>query len=189
MSLLDAMNDLKKNGFDPKEGKEYNPYERIPDGTYLMSFDNVNHNAKGDRDFLMLAFTVVQGEQEGKQESIFPSLAQTKSNGEPMPSFVLARNISMIQVIGEMLNNPIPDSCFNFENESEAYEALVDAFKPAEGRILEITIETTPNKKNPQFPFRNYEFKKHEQPKIAKAEDPFAGSGDTVEVNDSDLPF
>ncbi|KJY56695.1 hypothetical protein [Lactobacillus melliventris] len=189
MSLLDAMNELKQKGFNPKDGKEYNPYEPIPDDTYLMSFDNATHNAKGDRDFLMLTFSVVQGEYEGRQESIFPSLAQTKANGDPMPNSVIARSISEIQIIGETLDNPVPDKCFAFENETEAYEAIAKALQPACGKVLKVTIKTTPNKKNPQYPFRNYTFEKQEQPKVADAKDPFNGTGDTIDISDDDLPF
>ena len=154
-----------------------------------MSFDNVTHNAKGDRDFLMLTFSVIQGEYEGRQESIFPSLAQTKVNGDPMPNSVIARSISEIQIIGETLNNPVPDKCFAFENETEAYDAIAEALQPACGKVLKVTIKTTPNKKNPQYPFRNYTFEKQEQPKVVDAQDPFNGTGDTVDINDDDLPF
>lgn len=189
MSIRDAVEELKKKGFDPKEGKEFNAYQKIPDGTYIMSLDTASHSVKGDRDFLVLGFTVATGEQEGRQENIYPSLAQTKSNGQPMPASVLARNISMIQVIGEMVNNPIPDKCFDFDSESDAYEALEKAFQPALGKVLEMTITSAPNKKNPQYPFRNYEFAKHEQPEVAKAKDPFDGKGDTTDINDDDLPF
>ena len=189
MSLRDAVNELKKNGFDPKEGKEFNAFAKIPDGTYTMSLDGATHSVKGDRDYLVLGFSVVTGEQEGKRETIFPSLAQTKSDGQPMPASVIARNISMIQIIGEMVDNPISDKCFDFDNESDAYEALAKAFQPALGKVLEMTITSAPNKKNPQYPFRNYEFAKHEQPKVADAKDPFNGTGDTVDINDDDLPF
>lgn len=189
MSLRDAVNELNKKGFNPKEGKEYNAFAPIPDGTYTMVLDGATHSVKGDRDYLVLGFSVVEGELEGKREQIFPSLAQTKSNGQPMPNSVIARNISMLQIIGEMVNNPIPDSCFDFENESDAYEALEKAFQPALGRVLEMTITSAPNKKNPQYPFRNYKFAKHEQPKIADAKDPFNGTGNTVDINDDDLPF
>ncbi|MEB3365004.1 hypothetical protein SDC49_20100 [Lactobacillus sp. R2/2] len=54
---------------------------------------------------------------------------------------------------------------------------------------FKVTIKTTPNKKNPQYPFRNYTFEKQEQPQVADAKDPFNGTGDTVDINDDDLPF
>ena len=161
MSLLDAVNELKKSGFDPKKGKEYNAFENIPAGTYKVSLDGVTHNAKGDRDFLMLSFMVVEGKYEGKTESVFPTLAQVTSTGKPMPQFVLARSISMLQVIGEMVGTPIPDSDFDHDSETEAYEDLANTLTPAKGKILMMTIKETPNKKNPDRPYRNYEFSRY----------------------------
>ena len=75
MSLLDALNEVKKSDFDPKKGKEYNAFKNIPAGTYKVSLDGVTHNIKGDRDFLMLNFLVIEGKYDGKTESIFPTLA------------------------------------------------------------------------------------------------------------------
>lgn len=192
MSLLDALNEVKKSDFDPKKGKEYNAFENIPAGTYKVSLDGVTHNVKGSRDFLMLSFLVIEGKYNGKTESVFPTLAQVTSTGKPMPQFVLARSISMLQVIGEMVDTPIPDSCFNHENESDAYEDLAQVLTPAKGKILTMTIKESPNKKNPDRPYRNYEFGKAEQPKPLKLddkEDPFADQKNGVELTDDDLPF
>lgn len=194
MSLLDALNEVKKSDFDPKKGKEYNAFENIPAGTYKVSLDGVTHNVKGDRDFLMLSFLVIEGKYEGKTESVFPTLAQATSTGKPMPQFVLARSISMLQVIGEMVDTPIPDSCFNHENETDAYEDLAQVLTPAKGKILTMTIKESPNKKNPDRPYRNYEFGKAEQPKelsVNSNQDPFANQAvkDPNELTDDDLPF
>ena len=193
MSLLDAVNELKKSGFDPKKGKEYNAFENIPAGTYKVSLDGVTHNAKGDRDFLMLSFMVVEGKYEGKTESVFPTLAQVTSTGKPMPQFVLARSISMLQVIGEMVDTPIPDNDFDHDSETEAYEDLANTLTPAKGKILMMTIKETPNKKNPDRPYRNYEFSRAEQPKelpVDNNQDPFAGNaGSNIEISDDQLPF
>ena len=194
MSLLDALNEVKKSDFDPKKGKEYNAFENIPAGTYKVSLDGVSHNVKGDRDFLMLSFLVIEGKYDGKTESVFPTLAQVTSTGKPMPQFVLARSISMLQVIGEMVDTPIPDSCFNHENETDAYEDLVQVLTPAKGKVLTMTIKESPNKKNPDRPYRNYEFGKAEQPKelsVDSNQDPFANQAvkDPNELTDDDLPF
>ena len=194
MSLLDALNEVKKSDFDPKKGKEYNAFENIPAGTYKVSLDGVTHNVKGDRDFLMLSFLVIEGKYEGKTESVFPTLAQVTSTGKPMPQFVLARSISMLQVIGEMVDTPIPDSCFNHENETDAYEDLAQVLTPAKGKILTMTIKESPNKKNPDRPYRNYEFGKAEQPKelsVNSNQDPFANQAvkGPNELTDDDLPF
>ena len=192
MSLLDALNEVKKSDFDPKKGKEYNAFENIPAGTYKVSLDGVSHNVKGDRDFLMLSFLVIEGKYDGKTESVFPTLAQVTSTGKPMPQFVLARSISMLQVIGEMVDTPIPDSCFNHENETDAYEDLVQVLTPAKGKVLTMTIKESPNKKNPDRPYRNYEFGKAEQPKelsVDDKQDPFADQNNGIELTDDDLPF
>ena len=192
MSLLDALNEVKKSDFDPKKGKEYNAFENIPAGTYKVSLDGVTHNAKGDRDFLMLSFMVIEGKYEGKTESVFPTLAQVTSTGKPMPQFVLARSISMLQVIGEMVDTPIPDSDFDHDSETDAYEDLKDTLEPAKGKVLMMTIKETPNKKNPDHPYRNYEFSRAEQPKelpVDNNQDPFADQNNGIELADDDLPF
>lgn len=192
MSLLDALNEIKKSDFDPKKGKEYNAFENIPAGTYKVSLNGVTHNVKGDRDFLMLSFLVIEGKYDGKTESVFPTLAQVTSTGKPMTQFVLARSISMLQVIGEMVDTPIPDSCFNHENETDAYEDLVQVLTPAKGKVLTMTIKESPNKKNPDHPYRNYEFGKAEQPKELKIDDnqdPFKDQNNSIELTDDDLPF
>ena len=193
MSLLDALNEVKKSNFDPKKGKEYSAFENIPAGTYKVSLDGVTHNAKGDRDFLMLSFMVIEGKYEGKTESIFPTLAQVTSTGKPMPQFVLAKSISMLQVIGEMVGTPIPDSDFDHDSETDAYEDLKNTLEPAKGKVLMMTIKETPNKKNPDRPYRNYEFSRAEQPKelpVDDNQDPFAGNtGSEVEISDDQLPF
>jgi len=192
MSLLDALNEVKKSGFDPKKGKEYNAFENIPAGTYKVSLDGVTHNAKNDRDFLLLSFLVIEGKYEGKTESVFPTLAQVTSTGKAMPQFVIARSISMLQVIGEMVDTPIPDSDFDHENETDAYEDLKDTLEPAKGKVLMMTIKETPNKKDPDHPYRNYEFNRAEQPKelpVDDNQDPFAGQNNGIELTDDDLPF
>ena len=192
MSLLDALNEVKKSGFDPKKGKEYNAFENIPAGTYKVSLDGVTHNATNDRDFLMLSFLVIEGKYEGKTESVFPTLAQVTSTGKAMPQFVIARSISMLQVIGEMVGIPIPDSDFDHDSETDAYEDLKNTLEPAKGKVLMMTIKETPNKKDPDHPYRNYEFARAEQPKelpVDNNQDPFADQNNGIELTDDDLPF
>lgn len=190
MSLLDALNQLKKDGFDAKEGKEYNPNQGIPDGTYLVSLDGVTHGASQSRDFLMITFLVVQGDEENKKESFFPNLALTKADGKPMPQFVTARAIADIQLLGEAVDNPVPDKCFAHESETEAYDDLAEALHPALGKLLKLTKTTTKAKNGREY--SNYEFAKAEQPKAVEPDnkqDPFANNANSVEISDNDLPF
>lgn len=195
MSLLDIANKLDESGFDPKEGKEANDNQPIPAGTYLVNFENVTHNASNDRDFLMLTFTVMQGDQEGHKENIFPTLAQTTSTGKAMPDFVISRAISLIKVVGAMCNITVPNDVFAFDSETDAYEAIVPVLQPGIGTLMQLKITETPNRKNPDRPYRNYEFKPQAQPTMPKADstdnaDPFKDAKtEGTEVNEEDLPF
>ena len=57
------------------------------------------------------------------------------------------------------------------------------------GKFLQLTIKTSPNKKDPDHPYRNYKFDMAEQPKTAEVSDPFAGQSDGIQLTDDDLPF
>ena len=75
------------------------------------------------------------------------------------------------------------------DNETDAYEKLMAAFQPYEGKTLEMTITVSPNKKDPDNPYRNYDFGpgiKVEEPQAK--EEPLA-TDDEPTVEDSDLPF
>ena len=55
MSLLDVLNQLKQDGFDPNN-QEHGSFEDLPDGHYLTSLVGATHNFKNDREFFMLSF-------------------------------------------------------------------------------------------------------------------------------------
>ena len=97
----------------------------------------------------------------------------------------------MIQKIGAMVGFDVPDKVFMGENETENYEMIQDAFQNANviGKLLQLTIKTSPNKKDPDHPYRNYKFDMAEQPKTAEVSDPFAGQSDGIQLTDDDLPF
>ena len=108
-----------------------------------------------------------------------------------MPDFVVSRNIRTITKIAAMVGLNVTPELFP-DNETDAYEKLVAAFRPYEGKTLEMTITVTPNKKDPDNPYRNYDFApgiKVEEP-TAK-EEPVSDSDNNSEptVDDDDLPF
>lgn len=194
MSLLDAFNELKKSGFDAKKDKSFNgSYEELPDGEYLVNLEGATHNAKGDRDFLMITFTIVQGEYEARKESIFPRLETMSYKGNPIPPEIVAREIANLQLLGEAIGASVPDSCFMHESVSEAYEDLAQFFVQQRGKLLRLTKKVRPNKKNPKYPYKNYYFEKAVQPQVINPEndqlDPFKATGDAVTITDADLPF
>lgn len=193
MGLLEALNKVKSEKYDPKKDDISSGFQPIPDGTYTVTLSGVNHGVweKSGTDFVRFSFDVVTGEQAGRQEHITPILASKKSNGDPMPESVLARNIKMVQKIGAMVGFDVPDKVFMGANESEVYEMIQNEFREAGviGKLLKLTIKSTPNKKDPDNPWRNYKFEEAEQPTTANVEDPFKDAGTGMEITDDDLPF
>ena len=193
MGLLKALNKVKSEKYDPKKDDISSGFQPIPDGTYTVTLSGVNHGVweKSRTDFVRFSFDVVTGEQAGRQEHITPILASKKSNGDPMPESVLARSIKMVQKIGAMVGFDVPDKVFMGANESEDYEMIQNEFHEAGviGKLLKLTIKSSPNKKDPDNPWRNYKFEEAEQPTTASVEDPFKDAATGMEITDDDLPF
>ena len=193
MGLLEALNKVKSEKFDPKTDDINSGFQPIPDGTYTVTFSGVNHGVwpKSGTDYIRFSFDVVTGEQAGRQEHITPTLASKKTNGEKMSESTLARSIKMITKIGAMVGFDVPDKVFMGANESEDYEMIQEEFRNAGviGKLLKLTIKSSPNKKNPDNPWRNYKFEEAEQPTTANVEDPFKDAATGMEITDDDLPF
>lgn len=193
MGLLEALNKVKSEKYDPKKDDINSGFQPIPDGTYTVTLSGVNHGVweNSGTDFVRFSFDVVTGEQAGRQEHITPILASKKSNGDPMPESVLARSIKMVQKIGAMVGFDVPDKVFMGATESEDYEMIQEEFRNAGviGKLLKLTIKSTPNKKDPDNPWRNYKFEEAEQPTTANVEDPFKDAATGMEITDDDLPF
>ncbi|TGA94116.1 MULTISPECIES: single-stranded DNA-binding protein [Lactobacillus] len=193
MGVEDALKKVKSEKYDPKKDDISSGFQPIPDGTYTVSLSGVNHGVwkNSQTDYIRFSFDVVTGEQAGRQEHITPILADKKSNGDPMPETVLTRSIKMVQKIGAMVGFDVPDKVFLGANESENYEAIQEAFHNAGviGKLLKLTIKSSPNKKNPDNPWRNYKFEEAEQPTTANVEDPFKDAATGMEITDDDLPF
>lgn len=193
MGLLEALNKVKSEKFDPKKDDINSGFQPIPDGTYTVTLSGVTHGVwpKSGTDYIRFSFDVVTGEQAGRQEHITPTLASKKTNGEKMSESTLARSIKMITKIGAMVGFDVPDKVFMGANESEDYEMIQEEFRNAGviGKLLKLTIKSSPNKKNPDNPWRNYKFEEAEQPTTANVEDPFKDAATGMEITDDDLPF
>lgn len=193
MGLLEALNKVKSEKFDPKKDDINSGFQPIPDGTYTVTLSGVNHGVwpKSGTDYIRFSFDVVTGEQAGRQEHITPTLASKKTNGEKMSESTLTRSIKMITKIGAMVGFDVPDKVFMGANESEDYEMIQEEFRKAGviGKLLKLTIKSSPNKKDPDNPWRNYKFEEAEQPTTANVEDPFKDAATGMEITDDDLPF
>lgn len=193
MGLLEALKQVKSEKYDPKKDDINSGFQPIPDGTYTVTLSGVNHGVwpKSGTDYIRFSFDVVTGEQAGRQEHITPTLASKKTNGEKMSESTLARSIKMITKIGAMVGFDVPDKVFMGANESEDYEMIQEEFRNAGviGKLLKLTIKSSPNKQNPDNPWRNYKFEEAEQPTTANVEDPFKDAATGMEITDDDLPF
>lgn len=190
MGLQDAFNKATKD-WDAKKDSA-NQSDLIPAGTYQVVLDKTDHPVYDSGwDCLRFSMQVIKGKYASRKEQLRISLATKTKAGKAMPDFVVSRNIRTISKVAAMVGLTVTPELFP-DNETDAYEKLVDAFKPYEGKTLEMTITVTPNKKDPDNPYRNYDFGpgiKVEEP--AAKEEPVANSDNDAEptVDDDDLPF
>lgn len=187
MGLQEAFAAATK-GWDAKKDSA-NQTDLIPAGTYQVMLDKVDHPVyKSGWDCLRFSMQVIKGKYASRKEQLRISLATKTKTGKAMPDFVISRNIRTISKVAAMVGLTVTPELFP-DNETDAYEKLVDAFKPYEGKTLEMTITVSPNKKDPDNPYRNYDFGpgiKVEEPQAK--EEPLA-TDDASTVEDSDLPF
>ena len=185
MSLADILNDTKKN-FDPKKDSINGSYDKLPEGTYLVTLDNINHGtfATGYEN-LSFKMTVIDGEYASRVEFVGVNLATEKKDGSPMPGLVVTKNMRLLVTIGALVGLTITDEMV-IGNVTDVYEKLVKAFLPYKGKLLEMTIKESANKKDPDNPYRNYEFAEASEGNG----DPFKKrANDNIEISDDDMPF
>ncbi|WP_251547897.1 hypothetical protein [Limosilactobacillus caecicola] len=192
MSLFEAYKKATTN-WDAKKDS-INQSQAIPEGTYQVMLEQVDHPVyKSGWDCLRFNMQVIKGDYASRHEQLRISLATKTGKGKPMPEFVVSQNIRTIAKIGEVVGLEMKPEYFP-DNETDAYEKLVAAFKPYEGKTLEMKITETANKKDPDNPYRNYDFAEGEQIKepsneeIAEAVKQTAEDDDTT-VEDDALPF
>lgn len=184
MGLLDAYKNATKDWDAKKDG--LNQSQAIPAGEYEVMLGKTDHPVyKSGWDCLRFDMQVIAGKYASRHEQLRISLATKTSKGKPMPEFVVSRNIRTIAKVGEMVGLEMKPDYFP-DNETDAYEKLVEAFKPYEGKTLHMKITETPNKKDPDNPYRNYEFSEGKE--ISKPT-PVEADTDAPTVEDNDLPF
>lgn len=167
MSLLDTLKAVKDEGFDPRTGK-INDGGLLPAGRYpvrlLTSEHNVNLN--NNREQVVLTLEVVSGDKKDRQEKLFLVF------DNDLPEFVVQQNAKILMTIAEFTGVTFTEA--DLANTQTTAEALK---KGIGGQFL-MDLKVRPNKKNPDYPYRNYEFDELPQAN---------NSGDAV--GESDFPF
>ncbi|WP_048702615.1 hypothetical protein [Companilactobacillus ginsenosidimutans] len=170
MSLRDRKNALEAQGFDPKNDK-INGYEGLPAGKYHMLTEAISPSKFGQ---LSVRAQVIEGEHSGQNEFINVSLDETKRNGEPLPDFIIDRNIKTIASLAAVLGVALSDEAW------DDIQEMVNEFQKGEGKQFNMDLTLKENKNNPAYPYKTYEFEEVK-------EDPFEETA--PEIKDEDLPF
>ncbi|MBS4462900.1 MULTISPECIES: hypothetical protein [unclassified Facklamia] len=165
MGILDTLNKVKADGFDPKKDKVNNG-GRLESGEYPIHIATVERTAdKRQNEVVDIKFEVISGDFKGRFEFL-------RLNFNPeLPDFVLETNGKLLLKIIEFTGLSPKKSDLVDE------EAITELLQKAIGKQFKMTLKITPNKNNPEYPYRNYEFSSLDE------------NPDLPEIEDDDLPF
>lgn len=164
MSLLDVYrkveSDVEAKEQAKKDLKDHkDEYFELPDGKFGSTLLDVAHGAKAGRPWTAFKFSIdYPAEYAGKKYSIFITLNETTSKGNPMPQAVLEKSMRYCLEIGAMLNIKIPASDFAGDADANGL-ALAKTFEPVyEKGKLEVVKKSKPNPRNANFSYVDYYF-------------------------------
>lgn len=167
MSILNTLRAVKEEGFDPRTGK-INTSGLLPAGEYpvrLLTTDS-NVNPGNGREQVVLTLEVSSGEMKGRQERLFLVF------DNDLPDFVVNMNAKILLSIAEFANITLTEA------ELANVDTTAQALKKGIGSQFLMELTVRPNKRNPEYPHRNYEF--GELPQVDNS---------TINVGESEIPF
>ncbi|MGL2258363.1 hypothetical protein ACFIVI_08205 [Oenococcus oeni] len=195
MSLQDIMKDLES--FDPAKDK-VQTFSGLPTGNYKVALEGVAYQIPNtDQNFNpynKIVFEVLDGDYAGRKENMQLGFEEKTPSGKPVPDFALDKNARTLIKLYYVLGIKFTLEASEFVDGNK----IVDQLTPAVGTKLLLNLNVRPNKKNPDYPYRNYDFDKIEESEPAaavtepaketKEESPIK---DTTkdDVDDDDLPF
>jgi len=166
MGLLQTLKQVKEEGFNA-ETDTISTNSKLNAGKYPVRLKSIQTNVdRGGRTQIGIALEVVSGKDKNRLEFIYLSF------DEGLPEFVLNKNGRTLLKLASMVSVEFTTKDLADE------EATSAALSEGVGKQFEMELTIAQNKKNPDFPYRNYDFK------------PF--SEDPNEKNDDeeiDLPF
>lgn len=167
MSILDTLNAIKEDGFDPKKDT-IGGNANLPSGTYPVKLTKSNVNVtRSGRTQIHVVLEVVSGDHKGRTENIFLGFESD------LPEFVLENNGKYLMKIAALTDVQFKQS--DLQTEADTAEAL----KAGIGKQFSMKLNVRPNKKNPDFPYRNYDFEALTDEIFEENDNPLSG----------DLPF
>lgn len=166
MGLLDTLNQLKEEGFDAKKDN-ISQSSKLEPGTYPVRLKSAQANvSKSGQTQLAITLEVVSGKDKNRLEIIYMSF------DEGLPAFVLEKNGRTLLKIAAVSDMEFKKK--DLEDEYTAAEALSQAI----GSQFKMNLSVSPNKKNPNYPYRNYEFGPLEEQ-----------TDNSFDIDDDSLPF
>lgn len=175
MGLKDLMNEVLAD-FDPKTGDpNAGGFENLPDGEYDVILNVIKHKVfeKSGWECLSFEHEVTTGESSGRKETINVGFA------DGTPEFVMKKNIKLVAKLATVAGVQLSDD--DWEDEI----TLAEAFQPGVGSQFILKITSSPNKKEPNKPYRNFDFEEYDD----EDGQPDLDSGSQIDINDEDLPF
>lgn len=151
MSLLDLFNetiqDLEQNG-----GKVNQQFKQLDSGRYPVELADAQHQVTPwGQEQLSMRVTVVAGKEKGVSE--FVRLNLDSNISEAMAKRCMGTLIQLGRVCGVAI---VPNDLNG--NLTDVYDRLALKFQPVLHSRFTMDLKVTPNKKNPDYPYRNYEF-------------------------------
>jgi hypothetical protein len=173
MGLKDLANEVLA-GFDPKtDNPNAGGFDGLPDGEYDVQLDKVEHKVfQSGWEALSFSTEVTVGEASGRKE--FISLGFDEA---AVPNFVLQKNIKLVGKLASVIGLQLADD--DWEDET----TLANAFQDGLGSQFILEITSSPNKKDPSKPYKNYDFIPYDEPNDAPNTDA------VIDISDEDLPF
>lgn len=164
MSILDTMKKVKDAGFTA--GDAINTSTNLESGIYPVRIKQAERRVFKDQERANVTLEVVSGDHKDRLEFLELNFNET------LPDFVLEKNGKILLTLIEILGvNPTKEQL-------QDTEGLVEYFQSQIGKQIKMDLKLSKNKKNPQYPYRNYEFSKLE-------DNPF--NSETEELDD--FPF
>ncbi|MGM0124885.1 hypothetical protein IGI37_002279 [Enterococcus sp. AZ194] len=161
MGLLDLLKQVKEDGFDPKNDKIVKD-TRLAAGNYPVRLKSAQAGtSKMGQDQIAITLEVVSGKDKDRLETIYISF------DDKLPEFVLEKNGRMLLKLSAMVGVEFGKK--DLEDEYSASEALAKGV----GTQFLMNLTISPNKKNPSYPYRNYDFEQLEDTDMDIEEDEF----------------
>lgn len=146
MELADKAQEILK-GFDPKKDSPNNSNQKLPDGEYDMVLNSVTHKVseRTGTEWVSLECEVIAGELSGRKEFVgmFFGTGNEFVTNKAIKSIAQAASVFEIELTNE-----------DWEDE----HTLVEGLQPAIGSQFLLKVVSTPNKKEPTNPYRNFDF-------------------------------